>query len=47
LEILQQAREDAIELVGADAALRSPPHQALRQAVLERYGKTLELAEVG
>jgi ATP-dependent DNA helicase RecG len=47
LEILQQAREDAIELVAADAGLRAAEHQPLRQAVLERYGKTLELAEVG
>ena len=47
LELLQQAREDAIALVAADAGLRAPEHAALRQAVLERYGKTLELAEVG
>jgi ATP-dependent DNA helicase RecG len=47
LGILQDAREDAIALVGADAGLRAPEHAALRQAVLERYGKTLELAEVG
>jgi ATP-dependent DNA helicase RecG len=47
LEILQDAREDAIELVAADAGLRAPEHAELRQAVLERYGKTLELAEVG
>jgi ATP-dependent DNA helicase RecG len=47
LEILEQARADAIELVAADAGLRAPDHQALKQAVVERYGKTLELAEVG
>ncbi len=47
LPILQDAREDAIALVGADAGLRAPEHAALRQAVLERYGQTLELAEVG
>ena len=47
LEILEYAREDAIELVAADAGLREPGHQGLRQAVLERYGATLELAEVG
>jgi len=29
------------------AALRAPDHAALRNAVVERYGKTLELAEVG
>jgi ATP-dependent DNA helicase RecG len=47
LQILEEARADAIELVAADASLREPDHQPLRQAVLERYGKTLELAEVG
>jgi ATP-dependent DNA helicase RecG len=47
LELLQQAREDAIALVAADAGLHLPEHATLRQAVLERYGKTLELAEVG
>ena len=39
--------QDAIALVAADAGLRQPEHAALRQAVLERYGKTLDLAEVG
>jgi ATP-dependent DNA helicase RecG len=47
LGILQDAREDAIALVAADAGLTAPELAALRQAVLERYGKTLELAEVG
>jgi ATP-dependent DNA helicase RecG len=47
LEILQDAREDAIEVVAADAGLRAPEHAELREAVLDRYGNTLELAEVG
>jgi ATP-dependent DNA helicase RecG len=46
-ELLETARRDAFELVAGDAALRRPEHQALRAAVLTRYGKTLELAEVG
>jgi ATP-dependent DNA helicase RecG len=46
-ELLELARQDAIELVAADAALRAPAHQRLRQVVLEKYGQTLELAEVG
>ncbi|HZT82558.1 MAG TPA: helicase-related protein, partial [Gemmataceae bacterium] len=46
-ELLQQARRDAIETVAADAGLRRPEHALLRRAVLERYGKTLELVEVG
>src|SRR5205823_4674569 len=42
-ELLQQARKDAIALVKDDAGLRRPEHAALRRAVLERYGKTLDL----
>ena len=41
------ARQDAFALVAADAGLRQPEHALLRQAVLEKYGQTLELAEVG
>jgi ATP-dependent DNA helicase RecG len=46
-DVLQEARRDAFAMVAADAGLRRPEHALLRQAVLERYGKTLELAEVG
>jgi ATP-dependent DNA helicase RecG len=45
--ILQWARQDAFALVTADAGLSRPEHALLRRAVLERYGKTLELAEIG
>jgi ATP-dependent DNA helicase RecG len=46
-DILQEARKDAIAAVAADAGLRRPEHALLREAVLQRYGKTLDLAEVG
>jgi ATP-dependent DNA helicase RecG len=46
-DVLREARQDAIATVAADAGLRRPEHARLRAAVLERYGKTLELAEVG
>jgi ATP-dependent DNA helicase RecG len=46
-ELLSLARKDAFALVAADAGLRGPEHAALRAAVFERYGRTLELAEVG
>jgi ATP-dependent DNA helicase RecG len=46
-ELLQLARKDAFELVAQDAGLQRPEHALLRQAVLQRYGETLELAEVG
>jgi ATP-dependent DNA helicase RecG len=46
-DLLQLARKDAFALVAADAGLRHPEHGQLRQAVLRRYGKTLDLSEVG
>jgi ATP-dependent DNA helicase RecG len=46
-ELLLLARKDAFALVTQDATLGRPEHAALRRAVLERYGRTLELAAVG
>lgn len=46
-DVLTLARRDALTLVSADAGLRQPEHQLLRTRVLERYGQTLELAEIG
>ena len=46
-EVLKLARSDAIRLVSEDAGLRRPEHALLRKAVLERYGPTLDLAEIG
>jgi ATP-dependent DNA helicase RecG len=46
-DLLDVARKDAFAIVAADNGLRLPEHQALRQAVLENYGKSLELAEIG
>jgi ATP-dependent DNA helicase RecG len=46
-DLLRAARKDAFTLVANDAGLRRPEHALLRAAVLERYGKTLDLAEIG
>ena len=46
-DLLELARADAIEIVGGDAGLRKPEHAALRQAVLARYGQSLDLAAIG
>jgi ATP-dependent DNA helicase RecG len=46
-DVLETARADAIALVSEDAKLTKPEHALLRAQVLERYGKTLDLAEVG
>jgi ATP-dependent DNA helicase RecG len=45
--LLDQARTDALELVAADPGLKKPEHVLLRRTVLERYGETLDLAEIG
>src|SRR5262249_22331778 len=46
-ELLRLARRDAFALVTADAGLRRSEHALLRRAVLERYGRTLDLAAIG
>jgi ATP-dependent DNA helicase RecG len=46
-DLLSQARKDAIALVAADAGLRRPEYALLRETVLRRYGKTLDLAGIG
>lgn len=46
-DVLREARQDAFELAAADANLSQPDHAPLRQAVLRKYGKTLDLAEIG
>jgi ATP-dependent DNA helicase RecG len=46
-ELLKLARQDAFALVTDDAGLRRPEHVSLRRKVLDRYGRTLDLAEIG
>jgi ATP-dependent DNA helicase RecG len=46
-DLLQTARRDAIALVADDAGLSKPENRLLRQMVIQRYGKTLDLATVG
>jgi ATP-dependent DNA helicase RecG len=46
-DLLRQARKDAFALVAGDPGLRRSEHALLRAAVLEKYGKTLDLAEIG
>lgn len=46
-DLLRQARKDAFALVAGDPGLHRPEHALLRAAVLERYGKTLDLAAIG
>jgi ATP-dependent DNA helicase RecG len=46
-ELLEVARKDAFDLVSRDPGLNEPAHALLRQEVLERYGRTLDLATIG
>jgi len=45
--ILDEARRDAHALVTTDLGLSSEPHAKLRRMMLIRYGKALELGDVG
>ncbi|MFW6188840.1 MAG: ATP-dependent DNA helicase RecG [Planctomycetota bacterium] len=46
-EILEQARDDAFKVVGADPELTEPEHALLRRRVVEKYGGRFQLAGVG
>ncbi len=45
--VVEEARRNARELVGADPGLDLPEHRALRRMALVRYGKSLDLGDVG
>jgi len=47
VELLEEARRDAQDLVGADPGLSRQEHAQLRRMMLVRYGLALELADVG
>jgi ATP-dependent DNA helicase RecG len=45
--LLAEARRDAAALIASDPGLSQPEHAALRQRMLARYGKALDLGDVG
>ncbi len=45
--LLEEARRDAQSLVAADPGLSSDQHEKLRRMMLVRYGKALDLGDVG
>ena len=47
LDLLQEAREDALALLAEDPRLRAPQHAALRSALIAELGETLALAQIG
>jgi ATP-dependent DNA helicase RecG len=46
-EILEEARREAQLLVGEDPGLKHPENERLRNQMLNRYGKALEISDVG
>ncbi|MDQ3441814.1 MAG: ATP-dependent DNA helicase RecG, partial [Planctomycetota bacterium] len=47
LALLQLAREDALGILERDPRLTAPVHHGLRAALMEQFGDTLPLAQVG
>ncbi len=45
-EPLEQAREDAAQVLLVDPKLRDPKHAALRRAVMDQYGEVMGLVDV-
>jgi ATP-dependent DNA helicase RecG len=45
--VLEEARHDAQQLIAADPTLAQPQFALLKQMVLRRYGRVLELGDVG
>ena len=46
-EILKRAQQDARQLIKSDAEMSDEKHSRLRQLVFARYGKALDLSDVG
>ena len=47
VHLLEEARQDALQLVARDPGLRLPEHRALREALVARWRERLELASIG
>ena len=45
--LLEEARQDAQQLVARDPGLRLPEHRVLREALVARWRERLELASIG
>ena len=45
--LLEEARQDAMQLVARDPGLRHPEHRALREALVARWRERIELASIG
>jgi len=46
-DLITQARQDAFEIIRRDPRLELPEHRPLREAMINRFGLALQLADVG
>lgn len=46
-DLLQQARQEAFSLLQSDPGLKEPAHQELREAMLRKWEKKLDLGSIG
>lgn len=47
VKILEEAREDAMELIANDPHLRKPEHRLLAREIRERFGGAIEMLDIG
>ncbi len=47
MELLQQARDDAVAILGEDAKLAQPKNAALKRGLLTQFAENLALAQIG
>jgi hypothetical protein len=47
MDLLQQAKDDAIAILQSDPALKAPHHQHLRAALRSQIGDSFSLAQIG
>ncbi|MGB9608007.1 MAG: helicase-related protein, partial [bacterium] len=47
VKILEEAREDALQLVAEDPHLRKPEHKVLAKEIKERFGDAIEMIDIG
>jgi ATP-dependent DNA helicase RecG len=47
MELLQQAKDDALEILRDDPQLKAPAHRHLRDALRSQIGDAFGLAQIG
>jgi ATP-dependent DNA helicase RecG len=47
LDLLVQAKDDALQILSADPKLAAGAHRALREALIRQFGNALQLAQIG